>query len=231
MTYTPPPFPTGIGPGKSKPSAKTLQAALKKAGFLAGTVTASDTYGPQTEAAVSRFYVAHGDAPSTSIGPVGWKDLFVAAYGGVQAPGDPGQDMARITYTGHTINKRTKVLLNRAGTFTLIQGSYHPGVAASAGTHDGGGVVDVSISGKTQSQINDLILRLRKVGFAAWERTPAEGFVYHVHACAIGDEQMAPLAQQQVQSYFNGRNGLSGNGADTFHGGRPWPAWAAKYNH
>jgi hypothetical protein len=70
---------------------------------------------------------------------------------------------------------------------------------------------------------------LRKVGFAAWHRTPAQGFVHHIHACAIGDREMAPLARQQVQSYFNGRNGLSGNGPDT-NAPRPYPAWASKYN-
>jgi hypothetical protein len=109
-------------------------------------------------------------------------------------------------------------------TITLSQGSYNSGVSASAGTHDGGGVVDIASSNSALCQA------LRKVGFAAWIRTPSQGFAYHIHACAIGDREMASGAKNQVQSYFDGRNGLAGNGSDT-NPPRPWPAWANKYNN
>jgi hypothetical protein len=85
-TYTPPAFPTGLKPGSSKPSAKTLQKALKATDWLAESVTLSDTYGPKTQAAVAGFNKKHGlNSPGVSydpaIGPKGWKLLFTLAYG------------------------------------------------------------------------------------------------------------------------------------------------------
>jgi len=148
---------------------------------------------------------------------------------------EPSMDMTRTTYGGRTVNQRTKVLLQRAAEiygspFYLVQGSYNRGgVSASAGTHDGGGVVDVDVSNMNTSQRLNAVQALRKAGFAAWLRTPAEGFSYHIHACAIGDREMAYVAKDQVQSYFNGRNGLVSNArvTDALH----WPNWADKYNY
>ncbi|MFD8117106.1 CHAP domain-containing protein [Streptomyces microflavus] len=145
--------------------------------------------------------------------------------------GEPAHDYTRTTYGGRRVNQRTKAMLEAAARihgsgFSVSQGSYNPGgVAASAGTHDGGGVVDIA------SSSNALLKALRQVGFAAWVRTPAEGFSYHIHACAIGDREMSSGARNQVRAYFNGRNGLASNRADSAPAsvGRPWPSWAAKY--
>lgn len=242
MSYTPPPFPAGLAPGKSKPSAKTLQAALKATGHLAFGVILSDTYGPYTVAGVKSFHAdnpAYGSASDGAIGPHGWAALFAQAYGGARKPsaaGEPGADYTRVYYGGHLVNIRTRVLLERARVklglnheLRLIQGSYNHGVSASAGTHDGGGVVDVD---PTQASGHWAIVRaLREVGFAAWYRTPAEGFSYHIHACAIGDAQMAPAARSQVVDYFHGLNGLATRRSDTAPAsvGRPYPSWAARY--
>jgi len=99
--------------------------------------------------------------------------------------------------------------------FDIIQGSYNSGVAASAGTHDGGGAVDVW--GKGGSHVAAEVAALRKVGFAAWGRTPAQGpWGYHEHAIAIGDPELSSGARNQVTAYKNGRNGLASNGRDTF---------------
>lgn len=140
----------------------------------------------------------------------------------------------RVTWDGKRINVRTRELLKLAQhwagvTIVLTQGSYNAGgVAASAGTHDGGGVVDISVNGLSSSTRTKLVVSLRKAGFAAWLRTPAQGFAYHIHACAIGDREMASGAKNQVQAYFNGRNGLANNGPDDAE--RRWPNWADKYN-
>jgi GH25 family lysozyme M1 (1,4-beta-N-acetylmuramidase) len=86
-TYTPPTFPTGLAPGKSKPSAVTLQRALKKAKFMAASVPESPHYGPKTEAGVAKFHNAHtkyraaGSTHDVKIGPKGWAALFRLAYG------------------------------------------------------------------------------------------------------------------------------------------------------
>jgi hypothetical protein len=59
------------------------------------------------------------------------------------------------------------------------------------------------------------VLALRKAGFAAWHRTPAQGpWPDHVHAVLIGHPDLAPAAQRQVTAYLNGRDGLADNGLD-----------------
>lgn len=85
--YTPPAFPTGLAPNKATPSARTLQKALKKAGFMASSVVEADNYGPKTQAAVIKFHKkytqfrASGVTSDPAIGPKGWKFLFNLAYG------------------------------------------------------------------------------------------------------------------------------------------------------
>ncbi|HEY1175630.1 MAG TPA: glycoside hydrolase family 25 protein [Phytomonospora sp.] len=86
-TYTPPKFPTGLAPNKAKPSAVTLQRALKAAGYMAKTVKESPNYGPATQTAVAKFHNAHptyrakGTTHDVKIGPKGWAALFRLAYG------------------------------------------------------------------------------------------------------------------------------------------------------
>jgi peptidoglycan hydrolase-like protein with peptidoglycan-binding domain len=252
VPYTAPPFPAGLRPNSASPSAKGLQKALKDAGYMSKTIAYSDNYGPSTQAAVAAFHKAN---PSLSdggydpiIGPMGWAELHREAYGGASKPpptpapptddpvyNEPAHDYRRVTYGGKTVNVRTQVLLkraqayaSRASEYKLTQGSYNRGVGASAGTHDGGGVVDINTNGLN---VNATLLALRKAGFAAWYRTPAEGFAPHIHAAAIGDREMASSARNQVAAYFNGRNGLANGRADSAPAsvGRPYPKWAARY--
>jgi|SRR5829696_459292 len=97
----------------------------------------------------------------------------------------------------------------------VTQGGYNSGgVAASAGTHDGGGVIDISVSGLSGDQRRRLLVWLRRCGWAAWLRTPAQGFPYHIHAVRIGDRTASWGAKAQVVAYRNGRNGLKSNRAD-----------------
>lgn len=127
----------------------------------------------------------------------------------------------RITFRGHRLNTRTRDMLLAAEKLLgyqlhLIQGSYNSGVSASAGTHDGGGAMDVW--GKGTAHWGTEIAVLRRVGFAAWGRTPSQGpWGYHEHCIAIGDPELSSGARAQVVDYFNGRNGLAGNGKDTFN--------------
>jgi hypothetical protein len=126
-----------------------------------------------------------------------------------------------VSYQGKTVNTRTRAMLQeaqrRAGrVLTLSQGSYHPGVGSSAGTHDGGGVVDISVSGMTSSTRTNVVRQLREVGFAAWYRTAIPGvWGPHIHAVAISDPDLASQAQAQVGDYYLGRDGLAGHGPDT----------------
>jgi peptidoglycan hydrolase-like protein with peptidoglycan-binding domain len=133
----------------------------------------------------------------------------------VIGPGD------RIETGGVVINTRTKNMLTAAEsilgrTLTLSQGSYNPGGdPTSAGTHDGGGVVDVSVAGMTPDYRVTVARALRTVGFAAWVRNPSQGdWPYHIHAAAISDTDLSPQAQHQTGDYYLGKNGLANGAAD-----------------
>jgi len=122
---------------------------------------------------------------------------------------------------GVVVNARTKAMLAAAEhalgrTLALDQGSYNPGGdPTSAGTHDGGGVVDVSVKGMTAAYRVTVARALRRVGFAAWVRTPSQGdWPYHIHAVAISDTDLSSQAQHQVGDYYLGLDGLADRGPD-----------------
>jgi hypothetical protein len=142
----------------------------------------------------------------------------VAGLGG-PVPAGPYTRTSR--WDGQTLNLRTIEMLiaaERACGFPLVitQGSYNAGgTAASAGTHDGGGALDVRAINLSSSQRDKVVLELRRVGFAAWLRTPSQGdWPYHIHAIAVGDQEMSAAAAQQVIDYRNGLNGLANKGPD-----------------
>ncbi|MFI0912475.1 N-acetylmuramoyl-L-alanine amidase [Streptomyces abikoensis] len=85
-SYSPPPFPAGLAPDKSNPSAKGLQEALKKTGWLDPSIPSSDNYGPATQKAVAGFNAKHGlyttgQPYDPAIGRRGWDLLHKLAYG------------------------------------------------------------------------------------------------------------------------------------------------------
>jgi hypothetical protein len=161
-------------------------------------------------------------------------------YSGLDANGLPGttsltklgQGRFNVTYAigpgsridtggGIIINTRTqnmlaeaKRLLNR--TLTLTQGSYNPGGdPTSAGTHDGGGVVDISVDGMSAATRTQVATALRQVGFAAWIRNPSQAdWPWHIHAVAISDTDLSTQAQNQAGDYYLGMNGLADRGPD-----------------
>ncbi len=127
------------------------------------------------------------------------------------------------------LNQRTLSMLQWAQTLyggshdlvkAVTQGSYTPGYAASFGTHDGGGAVDVSVRDLKNfnhilyDDIPSIILALREAGFAAWLRQPGElgeDSPIHIHAIAVGDRDLSPAALRQLsgpEGYFRGFNGL-----------------------
>lgn len=127
----------------------------------------------------------------------------------------------RRTWRGRPLNDRTRRMLLAAEhrgrlRFDLTQGSYSPGEdPTSKGTHDGGGVVDIDAEKMSARQRRAAARALREVGFAAWVRSPdQDDWPWHLHAVAISDTDLHPTAQRQVGAYFEGRNGLAGNGPD-----------------
>jgi hypothetical protein len=143
--------------------------------------------------------------------------------------------MTRIYFRDKLLNTRTRDMILAAEKLlgyklTIIQGSYNTGVTASAGTHDGGGAVDVW--GKSLDDATRVTNTMRRVGFAAWHRTPAQGnWGHHIHAVAVGDPELSRGAAAQVADYKAGRNGLASDGPDTFtraYVGVTWESYAKK---
>lgn len=112
--------------------------------------------------------------------------------------------------------------------FTLAQGSYSASVGASAGTHDGGGAIDIGAYTMTDKQRRAAVKWLRRAGWAAWFRPAAPGvWGPHIHAILRGHRTASPGAKAQVIAYDNGRDGLAGNGPD-----RAWrPKRPRRWSH
>lgn len=132
-----------------------------------------------------------------------------------------GKDPYALTeWDGETLDYMTVAALEAAkkefgGEFGIMQGSHSHDVAASGGTHGGGGVVDLNVP---DGNWEGAVTALRKIGFAAWVRNvPGYGQAgsgAHIHAVLIGNEQLSPEAQTQVNSYLNNDDGLAGSRAD-----------------
>lgn len=171
--------------------------------------------------------VSYGDAPGgvlTATAPPGcW---------------EPPDDYSRLWVGGVQLNARTLAMLDHAQALynaqggvielrrALSQGSYNAGgVAASFGTHDAGGAVDISVRNPANweilyDELGPLIQALRVAGFAAWVRETDElhpGSPIHIHAIAVGDRELSEAARAQIDGrfgYLRGYNGLpQANGA------------------
>ena len=209
---------SAVTPGAG-PSVKLVETALRKLGLLEQSYV-DGHFGTKTVTAYAQWQQQLG-------------------YSGIDATGLPGRTSltklgegqftltrvvsvgARTTHQGFPINDRTLAMLRaaqvRSGvTFVVEQGSYSPGTdPTSAGTHDGGGALDLDAEGLTAAKRTAAVTALRQVGFAAWLRTPSQGdWPLHIHAVAISDTDLSAPAQKQVGAYYEGRNGLANNAAD-----------------
>jgi peptidoglycan hydrolase-like protein with peptidoglycan-binding domain len=233
-------------------SVRVVQDALNKE---FGGVVVDGVFGDQTREAYSKWQKklgysgsvsqpgsgADGNPGLTSLQRLAAKYGFELVRGTAPTPstppddGEPAHVYTRVTYGGKTVNARTRTMLQNAQkllteydwTPRLTQGSYNVGVGASAGTHDGGGVVDINVSSMSVNGMHICAQALRKAGFAAWVRTPADGFAYHIHAVAIGDREMSSAAKSQIQQWREDTNGLANHGPDPY--ADPYPAWTNKY--
>lgn len=148
----------------------------------------------------------------------------------------------RTTFAGHTVDWRTRTALEWVDTrfhsktgkrVELAQGSYNSGVSASAGTHDGGGVVDCRTVPLTKKERQTLVHLLKRAGFAAWFRPAAPGvWGEHIHACLLGTSRrkyhktMSSGARHQCDAYLAGRDGLAGNRVDDTYRPKPQVRWS-----
>jgi hypothetical protein len=99
-------------------------------------------------------------------------------------------------------------------TLHIIQSAYNTGVAASAGTHDRDGCLDVYIEGLSWW---DAQWFLRKHGWAAWYRFPP-AFGHHLHIISLGcTGPLGIFVPGQINDYYRHALGLKGqhnSGAD-----------------
>jgi hypothetical protein len=218
-----------LTPG-SKDSVLLVEQALAAQGLLAGQYV-DGYFGTTTIAAYAKYQMSLG-------------------YMGLDASGLPGPTSlqtlgsqrftvdhtvtagVKVTYDGALMNSRTKAMLVAAEgllgrRLDVIQGSYNPGGdPSSAGTHDGGGVLDVSVEGMTSQTRTTVARTLRGVGFAAWVRTPSQGdWGYHIHAVALADPDQSSQAQHQSGDYYLGLDGLADRGPDDGPAVTPIVTW------
>lgn len=236
--------------GDHKPGVRVLESNLKALGLNPGAVDRD--FRPRTREAVATFQ-RNNDLDVTGIADKTTRARIQQKVDALKPPEDtlatfertpPKSDYRRIQRDGETVNRRTNEMLNRAEAimakkfghagfeFRVVQGSYSGSVAASGGTHDGGGALDIHTASHPRRTVDHMVKALRMAGFAGWSRGRGhDSFDPHIHAIAIGDRQAAPLAKQQVQNYFAGRNGLASNRIDPNRNvGRPFPQWAAKFD-
>ncbi|MCB9641072.1 MAG: peptidoglycan-binding protein [Myxococcales bacterium] len=240
--------------GAKGPHVKTLQDRLQDLGFKPGPV--DGVFGPKTESAVRAFQRDAGEVVDGLVGPKTWaalekgKEALKNPDTPMPAGLDkfdkvpPASDYSRVNFRGVNMNKRTVDMIHRAETimekkhghkgfqFSFSQGSYNAGgVSASAGTHDGGGALDIRTSIHSRPVVDDMVRSLRQAGFAAWSRGRGfDSFSPHIHAIAIGDRDLSRSARSQVSEYGWGGDGLVGSRPDPDRGlGRPIPTWAKRY--
>lgn len=138
--------------------------------------------------------------------------------------------MTRVKFEDFDMDARTRDMLIAArvvckAPLVITQGCYNAGgVAASAGTHDGGGALDIRAVNLDTGERLEVVSWLRHVGFAASLRSPTEGkWPWHIHCIAVGCPDLSRGAKNQATAYKNGRNGLANNGPDK--GTRAWVDW------
>lgn len=104
---------------------------------------------------------------------------------------DDGQDVVntRTLKMFLTAQRNLKKANKKGWNMTIVQGGYcGAGCAeASAGTHSGGGSVDIRTIDTDMTGINNRVAALKRVGFAAWYRNWDGN--QHIHATAINDPQ------------------------------------------
>ncbi|MDP3154443.1 MAG: peptidoglycan-binding protein [Archangium sp.] len=230
--------------GMSGAKVKTLQTQLQRLGFYKAPVDGS--FGPVTKAAVQAYERKNGWKPDGIAGARVQaslaKDVKALPKADWKTVAAPPADYRIVNFRGVKVNVRTRVMIERAESYmkqmgintklSISQGSYNTSVSASAGTHDGGGALDIRTTGYSSATADNVVKALRMAGFAGWRRGVNDSFSPHIHAIAIGDARATQVAKNQVAEYFRGGDGLVGSARDmhltsTGHNiGRPVPNWA-----
>lgn len=203
----------------AKASVLEVEKALQAKGLL-DAQWVDGYFGTSTVTAYAKFQASLGYTGLAANGLPGKTSLTTLGQGRFTVTQLIGPG-AKVSRDGYVVDARTQAMLTEAErllgrTLVLSQGSYNPGGdPTSAGTHDGGGVVDISVDGMTSATRTKVVTALRQVGFAAWVRDPSQGdWPWHIHAAAISDTDLSSQAQHQVGDYYLGMNGLANRAAD-----------------
>jgi len=224
-------------------------------GYVWWQVIYEDTVGWVAEGTSEEYWLEPRGALTSQNGYDNIPRWFVELPDGTTEPEGclrPPDDYTQITFDYITLNQRTLFMLNNAQRIynqlggsvnfraALVQGSYNVGVvAASFGTHDGGGAIDISVRNPADFSILTgempyMIEALRIAGFAAWVRRTGELYEnspIHIHAIAVGDEELSEAARAQIdgeRGYLRGYNGLPESYGDPIldsHGGPIICSW------
>lgn len=130
-----------------------------------------------------------------------------------------GAEVIEVTFGGQTFRagRRTAAHLEWTAqrlkaeqpdvNLVVIQPCYNSDVAASAGTHDKDGVLDVAILGMDWFPAQRF---LREQGWAAWYRFPP-AFGHHIHMVSLGcPGPLGEFVPGQILDYYNHAFGLAG---------------------
>jgi len=198
---------------EAKAHVLAMEQALQAKGLLAADLV-DGHYGSSTLDAYTAWQKSLGYEGLDANGVPGKTSLTELGKGTFDVANPVAAGDRFDSYGGERTNTRTVDMLAAADgmldwDITLTQGSYNTGNPGSAGTHDGGGVVDINVNDLGTTERWELVKALRTVGFAAWLRTPDDGFDYHV-----SDPDMSLPARNQIHDYYNGRNGLANHAPD-----------------
>lgn len=133
---------------------------------------------------------------------------------------------AKVTVNGKTLTERVWALIEDAklaaklpstAAARVVQGSWSEG-SKSAGTHSGGGAIDLSVRGLNRDERLRLVHELRKRRGLAWLRTPEFGWNdpnnEHIHVIVEDEPELSWSAKAQVAAYKLGLNGLASRKKD-----------------
>ncbi|MEH1124906.1 peptidoglycan-binding protein [Micromonospora sp. CPCC 206061] len=214
----PPKANTGLTPGASAHVIEVERALNAKGLLTSGAVDGH--YGTSTISSYAAWQRSLGYTGIDANGIPGPSSLTALGNGRYTVTRAVSTGSRTDTYGGRRVNTRTRNMLAAADAMlswnlVLSQGSYTSANPSSAGTHDGGGVVDISVTSMTTTQRWETVRALRTVGFAAWLRNPSQGsWPYHIHAAAVSDPDLASAARNQIHDYYFGKNGLANHAAD-----------------
>lgn len=130
----------------------------------------------------------------------------------------PPPPFQKVTYNGALMDQKTKTFVqclekDLGYPLTILQGCYHPGVSQSAGTHDGGGVLDLA-----PYDWGRKVTAARKRGGFYWHRLPIPGvWGEHIHGGIRNHGTLSDSAKAQQRDFdaHPPRNGLASHAVDT----------------